>query len=81
MKRSFVIFLIVLLGSACAPTNGINVVAPPIEAGKDPACVKKCEAKQKECVIGAKNASQSVVYERCYDGYEICVKTCGSIKK
>jgi hypothetical protein len=81
MKRSFVIILVVLLGSACSPTNGTNLGAQPLEAGKDPACVKKCEAKQRECMAGAKNASQGVVYERCYDGYEICVKACRPIKK
>ena len=75
MRRSLLVLTLALLMSACSAAPNA-VVEPPIEQGKDPACVKKCQAKQKECVAGAKTASMSVVAERCYDGYEICVKAC-----
>jgi len=67
-------FFLIGLVSACAPVATPPV--EPIETGKDPACVRKCESKRKGCVDGARYASASAVAERCYEGYEICVKAC-----
>jgi len=75
MKKSLFLFLLVLFAAACSPATNTNIVAPPIEQGKDPACVKKCKGKEKECVDGARSAS-SRIYERCYEGYELCVGAC-----
>jgi hypothetical protein len=77
MKTVWYGCLLVGLLSACAPAFNGPVV--PIEAGKDPACVKGCASKQKDCVSGAKHAASSLVSERCYDGYEICVRGCQPI--
>lgn len=74
-KVSFLSFL-VLFVFACSPSANTSVVlAPPIEKGKDPACVKNCKGKQTECVDGARS-STSRVYELCYEGYEICIGAC-----
>ena len=75
MRKLFYVFFLMGLVSDCAPAVPPAPVVP-IEAGKNPACVKACESKRKECVAGARYASASAVAERCYEGYEVCVKAC-----
>ena len=76
MSRFLGLVFLVSLVCACAPAASTYVVEEPIEKGKDPACVKKCAGKEKECISGARNSSSNRVHELCYEGYEICVKAC-----